>query len=159
MHVLTRNILDVVLASQIHHRPGAGQPAIVHAQPADSGQGAAPILQSHLTKSSSFREDTLGKDALVCAAIPNSASGSRLMGGRRLNVWRAKSSPSPPVQPGSRLRQVNAAVDDVAALAEANARLVAAARGRGHSLTVDDRRHAQTLIRNVAVRLFGIDLN
>lgn len=57
------------------------------------------------------------------------------------------------------LRQVNAAVDDVAALAEANARLVAAARGRGHSLTVDDRRHAQTLIRNVAVRLFGIDLN
>ena len=48
--------------------------------------------------------------------------------------------------------QVNAAVDDVAALAEANMKLVAAARGRGTSLSVEDRRHAQSLIRNVAVR-------
>ena len=47
--------------------------------------------------------------------------------------------------------QVNAAVDDIAALAEGNAKLVAAARGRGTSLSVEDRRHAQSLIRNVAV--------
>ena len=49
------------------------------------------------------------------------------------------------------MHQVNAAVDDIAALAEANTKLVAAARGRGTSLSVEDRRHAQSLIRNVAV--------
>lgn len=42
-------------------------------------------------------------------------------------------------------------MDDIAALAEANTKLVAAARGRGTSLSVEDRRHAQSLIRNVAV--------
>jgi hypothetical protein len=49
------------------------------------------------------------------------------------------------------MHQVKAAVDDIAALAEANAKLVAAARGRGTSLSVEDRRHAQSLIRNVTV--------
>lgn len=52
--------------------------------------------------------------------------------------------------------QVNAAVDDIAALAEANAKLVAAARGRGTSLSVEDRRHAQSLIRNVTVTIVCI---
>lgn len=51
--------------------------------------------------------------------------------------------------------QVNAAVDDVAALAEANAKLVAAAKGRGTGLSVEDRRHAQSLVRNVVVSRSG----
>ena len=42
-------------------------------------------------------------------------------------------------------------MDEIAALAEANTKLVAAARGRGTSLSVEDRRHAQSLIRNVVV--------
>jgi hypothetical protein len=54
------------------------------------------------------------------------------------------------------MHQVNAAVDDIAALAEANTKLVAAARGRGTSLSVEDRRHAQSLIRNVAVTIVCI---
>lgn len=47
------------------------------------------------------------------------------------------------------LEKVNAAVGDVAALSEANAKLVAAAKGRGTGLSVEDRRHAQSLVRNV----------
>ena len=52
--------------------------------------------------------------------------------------------------------QVNAAVDDIASLAEANTRLVAAARGRGTRLSVEDRRNAQSLIRNVMVRILVV---
>lgn len=49
--------------------------------------------------------------------------------------------------------QLNAAVDDIAALAEANAKLVAAAKSRGTTLSVEDRRCAQSLVRNVVVSL------
>ena len=47
--------------------------------------------------------------------------------------------------------QVNAAVDNIASLAEANARLVTAARGNGRAVPAAERKHAQTLLHCVSV--------
>jgi hypothetical protein len=53
---------------------------------------------------------------------------------------------------GARRLQVNAALDDIASLCEANAKLMAAARANGRGLPQADRKWAQTLLHSVAVR-------
>lgn len=53
------------------------------------------------------------------------------------------------------LAQVNAAVDDAAALGEANLKLMSAVRHNSRSVPVADRKRAQTLLHSVAVRPRG----
>jgi hypothetical protein len=52
------------------------------------------------------------------------------------------------------LLQINAAVDELAGFAEANARLMAAARSNSAKLVGAERKHATELLHSVAVSTF-----